>query len=71
VSARHLTRAALSEWWNRAGRSPAEQSALVELLHEPGTGPTPVSPPRMTPELQAEIRERAAQIEQRDREAGG
>ena len=59
-----LTRAALSQWWNRAGRSVAEQSALVELLNEPGTGPeVPIAPGRMTPELWTAVRERAAQIE--------
>jgi hypothetical protein len=66
-----LTRAALSEWWNRAGRSTAEQSALVELLNEPGPAPeSPIAPARMTPELSTAVRERVAQNEQRDREAG-
>jgi hypothetical protein len=64
-----LTRAALSEWWNRAGRSVAEQSALVELLHEPGTGPESlIAPARMTPELWTAVRDRAAQIEHEARQ---
>jgi hypothetical protein len=58
-----LTKAALSQWWNRAGRSVAEQSALAELLNEPGTGPQSIAPARMTPELRTAIRDRAAQIE--------
>jgi hypothetical protein len=69
VSARRLTRAGLSEWWNRAGRSPAEQSALVEPLHEPGAGSeSPIAPARMTPELWTAVRERAAQIEHEARQ---
>jgi hypothetical protein len=64
-----LTRAALSQWWNRAGRSVAEQSALVELLNEPGTGPeVPIAPGRMPPELWTAVRDRAAQIEHEARQ---
>ena len=67
-----LTRAALSQWWNRAGRSPAEQSALVDLLNEPGTGPeSPIAPARMTPELWTAVRDRAAQIEHEQQAEAG
>jgi hypothetical protein len=64
-----LIRAGLSQWRNRAGLSVAEQSALVELLHEPGAGAeAPIAPARMTPELWTAVRERAAQIEHEARQ---